>query len=308
MSLETIGEVELPAHHRSGGFDHAAVHGRQARLYVAHMANNAVDVIDCAGNTYYGSITGLDAVAGALVCEEQDLVFTSNRGENTVGIFPVEHEAALVKVQVGLRPNGLAYDPGRRLLIAGNVGDPSRPGTFCVSVVDVTAREMRADIPVPGRTGWTVFDAETGWFYVNIADPPQIVVVESANPGHVARTFAISAAGPHGLDLDVATRRLFCACDEKALVVLDCRSGVELVRAPLAGVPDVIFFNRERRHLYVAIGEPGLIEVFETDRMRLIQTVRTGSGAHTLGFDQLRDTVYAFLPDTHRALVFRDHG
>jgi DNA-binding beta-propeller fold protein YncE len=83
---------------------------------------------------------------------------------------------------------------------------------------------------------------------------------------------------------------------------------VELTRAPLAGAPDVVFFNPEHRRLYVATGEPGLIEVFETDRMRLIQTVRTGSGAHTLGFDQLRNTVYAFLPDTHRALVFRDNS
>ncbi len=308
MSLEPVGEVELPAHHKPGGFDHAAVHGRQGRLYVAHTANDAIDVIDCASNTYRGSITGLDAVAGALVCQAQDLVFTSNRGENTVGIFPVDQEAALVKVKVGLRPNGLAYDPGRRLLLAANVGEPSRPGSFSVSMVDVGGRAMIADIAVPGRTRWTVFDEETGWFYVNIADPPQIVVVEGANPSHVARTFVVAAAGPHGLDLDIAARRLFCACDDKTLVVLDCRSGAELTRAPLAGAPDVIFFNRERRHLYVATGEPGLIEVFETDRMRLVQTVGTGSGAHTLGFDERRNTVYAFLPDTHRALVFRDNG
>jgi DNA-binding beta-propeller fold protein YncE len=308
MSLEPVGEIELPAHHKPGGFDHAAVHGRQGWLYVAHTANNAIDVIDCASNTYRGSIAGLDAVAGALVCEEQDLVFTSNRGENTVGMFPVEQEAALVKVKVGLRPNGLAYDPGRRLLLAANVGEPSRPGSFSVSMVDVGGRAMIADITVPGRTRWTVFDGETGCFYVNIADPPQIVVVESANPGHLARTFAVSGAGPHGLDLDGATQRLFCACDDKTLVVLDCRSGVELTRAPLAGAPDVVFFNPEHRRLYVATGEPGLIEVFETDGMRLIQTVRTGSGAHTLGFDQLRNTVYAFLPDTHRALVFRDNS
>jgi hypothetical protein len=48
--------------------------------------------------------------------------------------------------------------------------------------------------------------------------------------------------------------------------------------------------------------------VFETDRMRLVQAVRTGSGAHTLGFDERRNMVYAFLPDTHRAQVFRDNG
>jgi hypothetical protein len=124
----------------------------------------------------------------------------------------------------------------------------------------------------------------------------------------VARTFAVPAAGPHGLDLDEATRRLFCACDGKTLVVLDSRSGAELARSELAGVPDVIFLNRERRHLYVAIGEPGLIEVFDTDQIRRLETVRTEAGAHTLGFDPSRNTVYAFLPNTHRALIYADRG
>lgn len=308
MILEQVGEIPLPAHHGPGGFDHAAVHRPRRRLYVAHTASNALDVIDCEAGKYLRSVPHLEAVAGALVSEEHDLVFTSNRGENTVGIFAADHEEALTKIPVGVKPNGLAYDPGRGLLLAANVGDPSTPGSFTVSVVDVSARAMIAAIPVPGRTRWTVFDAEAGCFYVNIANPAQIVLVESANPGRVARTFPVSAIGPHGLDLDGATRRLFCACDDGTLVVLDARSGIELARAELAGAPDVIFFNQGRRHLYVAIGEPGLIDVFETDGMRRVETIRTAAGAHTLGFDQRHHTAYAFLPDSHRALVFQDRG
>jgi hypothetical protein len=48
--------------------------------------------------------------------------------------------------------------------------------------------------------------------------------------------------------------------------------------------------------------------VFETDEMRRVETIRTEVGAHTLGFDPTHDTVYAFLPNTHRALVFRDRS
>lgn len=308
MTLEQVGEIPLPAHDRPGGFDHAAMHGRRRQLYVAHTANDALDVIDCETSKYLRSVSRLEGVAGALVSEEHDLVFTSNRGENTVGILAAGHEEALTRVKVGVKPNGLAYDPGRGLLIAANVGDPSLPGSFSVSVVDVGARAMIADIPVSGRTRWTVFDRDTGCFCVNIADPPQIVIIESANPGQVARTLPVSSVGPHGLDQDLATRRLFCACDGKALVVLDARSGIELARAELGGVPDVIFFNPDRRHLYVAIGEPGLIEVFETDGIRRVEVIRTEAGAHTLGFDQTRNTVYAFLPESHRALVFQDRG
>src|SRR5712691_1072878 len=306
MILEQIGEVPLPAHDKSGGFDHAAVHGPRGRLYVAHTANDALDVVDCATNTYLGSISRLEGVAGALVSEEHDLVFTSNRAENTVGIFLPDQEEGMVKVKVGLRPNGLAYDPSRRLLLAANVGDPARPGSFTVSVVDVAARAMIADVPVAGRTRWTVFDPERGRFYVNIADPPQIAIVDAARPERVAGAFSVPAAGPHGLDLDAATGRLFCACDGRALVVLDGASGAVLADAELAGAPDVIFFNAALRHLYVAIGDPGVIEVFDSDTLQCIQTITTEAGAHTIAFDPARNKIYAFLPQTHRAAVYGD--
>ena len=308
MILEQVGEILLPAHHGPGGFDHAAVHGSRRRLYVAHTANGALDVIDCDAGKYLRSIPHLQAVAGALVSEEHDRVFTSNRGENTVGLFSPDREDALTKVTVGVKPNGLAYDPGRGLLLAANVGDPTIPGSFTVSIVDVNANAMIANVPVSGRTRWTVFDAESGSFYVNIAHPAQIAVIQSGSPDHVARILPIGAVGPHGLDLDATTHRLFCACDGAALVVLDARSGVELARAELAGVPDVIFFNPARRHLYVAIGDPGLLEVFETDGMRRVEVTRTEVGAHTLAFDQAQHAVYAFLPGSHRALVFHDRG
>jgi DNA-binding beta-propeller fold protein YncE len=306
MALEHVGHVDLPSHAGPGGFDHAAVHGGRGLLYVAHTANDAVDVIDCAANAYLRSIPHLTGVAGALVSEEHDLVFTSNRGENTVGVFSAAREEAVVKVKVGVRPNGLADDAGRRLLLAANVGDPSRPGSFTVSLVDVTAQAMIADLPVPGRTRWTVFDAESGWFYVNVADPPQIVVVDGADPRRVAAAFPVPAEGPHGLDLDPATRRLFCACDGRMLLVVDARSGEVRSEHAISGVPDVIFFNPARRHLYVAIGDPGVIDVFETETMRPLESVDTERGAHTIGFDAIRNTVYALLPDTHRAAVYQD--
>jgi len=306
IALERIGYVDLPPHTAPGGFDHAAVHGGRGLLYVAHTANDAVDVIDCTTNTYLRSISHLTGVAGALVSEAHDLVFTSNRGEDTVGVFSPSGEEAVARVKVGVGPNGLAYDAGHRLLLAANVGDPSRRGSFTVTLVDVRTRAVIASIPVPGRTRWAIFDEESGRFYVNIADPPQIVVVDSAEPTRLAGAFPMPAQGPHGLDLDPTTRRLFCACDGKVLLVVDSRSGAVLSEHAISGVPDVVFSNAATRHLYVAVGDPGVIDVFDTETMRRLASVPTERGAHTLGFDALRNIVYAFLPDTHRAAVFRD--
>ena len=44
MTLRLHCYVELPEHRGSGGFDHADVHAPSDRLYVAHTANDAIDI------------------------------------------------------------------------------------------------------------------------------------------------------------------------------------------------------------------------------------------------------------------------
>ena len=303
MSLERIGYIELPPHLGKGGFDHAATHRGEGRLYVAHTANDAIDVIDCGSDRYLHSIGGLTGVAGVLAAEDRNLVFTSNRGEDTVGVFSTRADDAVTRVKVGRRPNGLAHDSRRNILLAANVGDPTIPGSMTASIVEVDARAMVASVPMPGRTRWAVFSQQFDAFFINIADPSCIVVIDGANPANIARIISIPAAGPHGQG-----RTLFCACDAKELVCLELSFGAILKRMELSGAPDAIFFNPERAHLYVAIGDPGLIDVFDTSEPRRIATVMTEAGAHTIGFDPERSKVYALLPATHRAAVYRDAG
>jgi DNA-binding beta-propeller fold protein YncE len=100
---------------------------------------------------------------------------------------------------------------------------------------------------------------------------------------------------------------LFCACDGGQLVTLESATGEILNQLTLSGVPDVVFYNAALRHLYVAIGDPGVIDVFDTGTMQQIESVPTEAGAHTIGFDPEQNKLYAFCPKTHRAIVFRDH-
>lgn len=306
MGLQFLKMIELPENIGQGGFDHAGFSQKRGCMYIAHTINHALDVIDCTTDEYLHSIPNLTGVAGVLVSDERGLVMTSNRGENTVGIFPMDNDTDLVKVPVGIRPNGLSFDPNRGLLLAANVGDPSIPGSFTLSLVDVGSHKMIASIPVAGRTRWTVFDPISDCFYVNIADPFQIVVIQADDPTRIARTIDIPFRGPHGLDFDPATNRLFCACDERKLLALDAAGENILLSADLSGVPDVIFFNPTLQHLYVAVGDPGVIDVFETDALAPIDVIPTEKGAHTIGFDFERNKIYAFLPQTHRALILQD--
>jgi DNA-binding beta-propeller fold protein YncE len=304
--LQHTGYIALPPHTGAGGFDHAAAHGATGYVFVAHTANDAVDVLDPAKSSHVFSIPDLHGVAGVLVSDDRQLVITSNRAENTIGIFSPNMDPRVAKIAVGLRPNGLACDPVRGLILVANVGDPAVPASHTLSIVAIDERAVLAEIPVPGRTRWAIYDPDAEAFYVNIAVPALIVVVASRDPRRVARTFAISAAGPHGLDLDFAAHRLFCACDAKMLVMLDARSGKVLGQCALSGVPDVVFFNPARQHLYVAVGDPGVIDVVDTVASRLLETVPTEKGAHTLAFVPAGDRVYAFLPRTHRAALYQE--
>jgi DNA-binding beta-propeller fold protein YncE len=303
--LTLVGHVPLPAHTGSGGFDHAAVHAASGHVYVAHTANNAIDVLDPVARKHLFSVPDLKAVAGALVSDESQLVFTSNRGENTIGVFAPGAHPKVTKIAVGHRPNGLAWDARRRLVLAANVGDPAVPHSYTLSMVDLDRGTMRHSIEVPGRTRWTLFDPEAQVFYVNIMQPSQIVVVDARSPDRVARTIALPAAGAHGLDFDPATRRLFCACDAGVLITLDAGSGEVLAEGKLSGVPDVVWFNPKRCQLYVAVGDPGTVDVFDTTSMKSLGSVATEKGAHTTAFPSSGDSLIAFLPASHRAALYR---
>jgi len=239
-----------------------------------------------------------------LVSDEGGLIFSSNRAANTIGVFAPGPNSKVRIIDVGKGPNGLAYDPGRQIVLAANIGDPAVPGSHTLSMIDLAQGARRTEIAVRGSTRWTVFDPGPELFYVYIAQSAEIVVIDPRQPDRIARSIAVPHAGPHGLDLDGATGRLFCACDAGVLVTLDARSGKVLDEKPLSGRPDVVFFNRQRQQLYVAIGDPGVIDVFATSPVQKLATVETEPGAHTTALSPAGDRLYAFLPRTHRAAIY----
>jgi DNA-binding beta-propeller fold protein YncE len=306
VALRLDGHIDLPAHTGPGGFDHAAIHEQTRRLYVAHTANDAVDVIDCAGEVFLRSIDGLRGVAGVLVSEDLDHAFTSNRGEDCVGIFRPGAEDSVARVPVGVGPNGLALDPRRGTLLAANVGNPAIAGSFTLSVVDIGTRSVRGAIPVPGRTRWAVYDSARDRFLVNIASPAKVVAVRGDEPVRVDAHYDVPAVGPHGLDLEADTGRLFCACDDGQLLVLEAATGRWLATVALSGAPDVIVLDPTLARCYVAVGDPGAIDVIDIRALRRLESVPTEPGAHTTALDSRRHRLYVFLPRTHRAAVFAD--
>ena len=301
MSLVRVGFVPVPPGARPG-FDHADVYRAGRRLYVAHTGADRVDVLDCAERTFLRSLPDLPGVAGVLIDEKHDLLVTTDRAAARVSVFRCSDERLLGQVEVGPHPNGLAYDRRRRTVYAFNLGDPLGEGCI-VSVVELASMRAVAEIPLPGRPRWAVYDEERDRVYANIREPAQIVVLEASRQA-IERRFPVPSEGPHGLWL--ASGRLYCAADGGSLVVLDRDSGDVLASLPLPGVPDVVMHDPELQRLYVAVGEPGLVCSFDTGRLAELETVDTEQGAHTIAWDPDDRMLYVFCPQSGGAQVFEE--
>jgi DNA-binding beta-propeller fold protein YncE len=304
VSLARVGFIAIPPGSKPG-FDHADVHGQLRRLYVAHTGADRIDLLDCNTRTYLRALPAdLPGVAGVLVDEEQDLLFSSDRAAARVSVFRCSDEQLLGQTEVGPHPNGLAYDRQRRRLYVFSLGEPL--GENCTtSIVELDSMGVIAELPLPGRPRWAVYDPQRDVVYANIQQPAQIVVID-AERVLVDGALAVPSAGPHGLWLD--SGRLFCAADGGDLVVLDRDSGEVLASLPLPGVPDVVMHDPELERLYVAIGEPGLVCSFDSNRLKQLETVEIERGAHTTCWDPISQCLYVFCPESGGAAVYEERA
>src|SRR5262245_25529774 len=266
MALKTAGFIPIPPG-KQPGFDHADVYRREApaisRLYVAHTGADLIEVIDCLSNSHLRSLPNIPGVAGILIDNQQNLLFSSDRGCARASIYRCSTETLLGRVQVGERPNGLAYDPVRHHLFVFNIGDP--PGVNCtISVVAVDEMRVIATIPLPGRPRWAVYDPAGEHVYANIQKPAEIVVF-SLTELQIKGAFNVPVAGPHGLV--ISGERLFCAADGEALVALHRDTGAVLGSVTLPGEPDVVMHDPALAGLYRAIGSPGGVGVIDYTTM-----------------------------------------
>jgi hypothetical protein len=200
----------------------------------------------------------------------------------------------------------MAFDEGRNILMVAGLGNAEKSDAPpSLTFIDTSSEKVIGKIELPGRTRWALYNSDTDSFFVNVADPPSIVSVRSDHLSRISRTFNIPARGPHGLE-QKKSGTLYCACDDGILIGLNPGTGTAEVLGPLSGPPDVIWLNRDLDRLYVAVGDPGIIDVFNT--IQIIEKIQTGNGAHTLTVDHRRGHVHVFLPDVCLDLVLKDEA
>ncbi len=286
--------LDLPFH-PEGDFDHGDVWRSNGDIFIANTAADTVEVVDGERLLHKATIPGCPEASCILVAQDDVLLFAAARGAGKILVIDPVTNTVLRTVAVGSRPNGLAWDSRHKHLLVADVQDNT------ARLVAPQTGQVIATTVLPGRPRWAVYDQTGDRFLVNIREPAMVAALE-VSTGVVVGQFSVSGAGPHGLDLDQESRRAFVACDEGCVVALDLATGRELARTPIAGAPDAIWHNHQLNRLYVAIENPGLIEVVNTTTMIVEEQIVTEIGAHTTAFDALRQRLSIFLPNCRVAV------
>ena len=296
MSLKTVGVIEIP--NASGSaFDHAAFDPKTRRVFVAHTARDCIEVIDHDAGRHLSTLSGFPGAAGAVV--EAGQVVVTNRGSASVSWVDGATLQTTATFKTGARPNGAAIVEKQGWAIVACIGDDTEQPSLQL----FTRAGRQASVGLPGRPRWCVTDASAERLFLCIREPSLVLVVGLPDLGTLAE-FKVPKGGAHGLDIDHARGRLYVACDENALVEIDGRSGEVCNMWPIAGPPDVTFFNPATGRVHVAIGERGVIETIDPrsgERMR----TPTGPDAHTTAL-VVPDRLYVISPAHGGVLVLAD--
>jgi DNA-binding beta-propeller fold protein YncE len=297
MALKQIGMIEIPDS-KGSSFDHGAFDARTRRVFVAHTGRSCVEVIDHDRGKHIATLAGFPEAAG--VVAEDGQVLVTNRGSASLSWVDAKRLATLAVFGTGHRPNGVAIVAGRKLAIAACIGDDAHRPELCVLGLDNNRKHA---LMLPGQPRWCVTDAAAARIFLAIREPSIVLVAKLPALDEVTH-WPLPVGGAHGLEIDHRYDRLFVACDDRAVVEIDARSGAVLNTWPIAGAPDVTFVNPTTGLVHVAIGKPGLVQSIDPRSGASMQTV-TSPGAHTTAI-VAPNRLYVFSPAHGGALVYED--
>ena len=298
MVLSLCQYIDLPPHSPSK-FDHADVHTLTDSVFVAHTSAGSVEVIDGERAVHIATLQGCPEASGVLCAQKDNLIFAAARGGGKVLVVDPISRTVIREITVGSKPNGLAWDALRKRLLVADVED------FQARLIEPSSGNIVSEIKLAGRPRWCVYDHSSDCFLVNVRNPACVSILAAESALQTA-LLPISFAGPHGIDVDLESNRAFVACDAGAVVVLDIKKGGKIGSVSIAGEPDVIWYNPNKSRLYCAIGKPGVINVIDTRTITLVEEVHTEEDTHTFAFDSNRQQLYAFLPHSCRAAVYKE--
>jgi DNA-binding beta-propeller fold protein YncE len=269
----------------SGAWDYLKADSAARRLYVSHSGD--VNVIDLDTQKPVGKLSGFGFIHGILIVPGKDLGFLSDGQKNEVVSFNPRTLQVLNRIKTDANPNSLAYDPGTGRLFVGH-----KP-TQSMTVISVATGKIEGSIPVGGLPEFPIADG-LGSIFLNIDDKSEIVRIDAASLKVVAHWPLAPCVSPSGLAYSPASHRLFAACDNKMMAVVDSNTGKVVATPPIGEGPDAAAYDQARKLIFSS-NEDGTLTVIAdlgADKYQVVQTIPTQKGARTMALDTKTHTAY----------------
>jgi DNA-binding beta-propeller fold protein YncE len=272
-----------------GRWDLFAIDPRTQRLYVPR--SDHVLVVDAASGTVAGEVKGTKGVHGVALVPGLDRGFTSDGQDGAMTVFDLKTLAVLGKVKAGTNPDGILYEPStnRVLCFNGRSDDVTAVDAACEPSKEVATQHLG----LGGKPELAVADGR-GAVFVNIEDKNEVVRLDARTLSVTARWPLAPGEKPSGIALDPERRRLFCACGNRTMAVLDADSGAVLASPPIGDRVDGAGFDPGTGCAFASNGDGTLSVVRETapGKFEAVQSLATRAGARTMTVDPVAHRVY----------------
>ena len=262
-----------------GGWDLLAVDEAGARVFLSHSTQ--VQVVDEKTGKLLGSIAGLERVHGIALAPDLKLGFATSGTDNTVVIFNLVSLIPVKKVTVsGTNPDAILYEPSTHRVFAFN-GHSNN-----ATVIDARTQDIAGTVALPGKPELAAADGD-GMVFVNLEDTSMVSCID-AKTMTVKSTWSLGPGKePTGLAIDVAHHRLFSACNNQLMVVLDSESGKVVASVPIGERVDGAAFDPKLERAYAPCGTGSITVIQETDAntFSVLENTPTQAGARTIAID-----------------------
>ena len=235
--LKKIAEFDVPGP-TGKRFDYLTIDPDDHYLISAHLAGGQTYIIDLRSNKVVSTITDTPGVEGVEYVPELKKVYTSNSGDNTIGVVDLRQMKVIKKLRTDSKPDGSAYAaPFHKLYVSDERGKAE-------AVVDVRSDTIIKTLHFDSETGMPQYDPVARKVYVNLQDQNLLAIIDPATDQVVARYLVGRCKGNHGMAVDPEHHRVFLSCEENDLMtVFDLDKHEPIAFLPMAKGADVIKFD-----------------------------------------------------------------
>jgi DNA-binding beta-propeller fold protein YncE len=288
LPLVLIADVPLPGD--TSRFDYESLDPDRHLLFIAHLGESELLVLDTRSQQVIRRIAGLRHVHGVLAIPELARVYASATGTDEVAAIDEQRLEIVARMPGGTYPDGMAYAPKEdKLYVSDETGATE-------TVIDVRSNRRVATIPLGGEVGNTQYDPVSGHIFVNVQSRAELVEIDPASDRVIARTSLPGAKGNHGLLIASQERLAFIGCeDNDRLLVLDLVSGRIQGSFAVGSEPDVLAYDPG----------PGLIYVASEAGVEKLGEGRVAPDAHVVAVDPATHLVYLPLRNVDGRPVLR---